>query len=90
MTPWILLAGWYAAASLAAFITYWKDKRAAERATQRVPERTLHALEALGGWPGALIAQRILRHKTRDPRFQAVFWAIVILHAVALGLCALR
>ncbi|MGV8663884.1 DUF1294 domain-containing protein, partial [Pseudomonas aeruginosa] len=34
----------------------------------------------LGGWPGALVAQQVFRHKTRKLSFQLVFWGIVLLH----------
>ena len=80
---WVWITAWYAAASLAAFVAYFLDKRAAVRGKWRTRERTLHALELLGGWPGALAAQRIFRHKTRDTGFLVVFWLIVAAHATA-------
>ena len=46
----------------------------------RTPESTLHMLEAVGGWPAALIAQRQFRHKTSKVEFQLVYWFIVISH----------
>ena len=58
------------------------DKRRALRNGWRTPEARLHLLELLGGWPGALIAQQLLRHKTRKLSFQLVFWLIVMLHQV--------
>lgn len=76
--PWVLLA--YVAMSLLCWFGYWFDKRAAIAGERRVPERTLHAMELMGGWPGALAAQRLLRHKTRKLSFQLVFWLIVLLH----------
>lgn len=78
----------YALASLAAFVAYWADKRAAQAGRARVRERTLHIYELLGGWPGAFLAQRLLRHKTRDVSFQAVYWLIVLLHAAGWGVAA--
>ena len=78
--PWWLLA--YPLFSLVAFFAYWRDKRSAEQGAWRTPEQTLHLLELLGGWPGAFLAQRLLRHKTRKPSYQLVFWAIVLLHQV--------
>ncbi|WP_147463771.1 DUF1294 domain-containing protein, partial [Pseudomonas amygdali] len=36
----------------------------------------------LGGWPGALLAQQVFRHKTRKVSFQIVFWLIVLAHQV--------
>jgi len=38
----------------------------------------LHLLELLGGWPGAFLAQRRLRHKCSKRRYQFVFWLIVL------------
>ena len=38
----------------------------------------LHLLELLGGWPGAFLAQRRLRHKCSKGSYQFVFWLIVL------------
>lgn len=62
--------------SLATFFVYGWDKRQAVRNAQRVPEKTLHLLAVLGGWPGALLAQHFFRHKNRKASFQMVFWLI--------------
>lgn len=72
----------YGIASLLAFFLYWSDKRKARDEVWRTPEKVLHAIELLGGWPGALIAQQVFRHKTRKISFQLVFWLIVLLHQV--------
>ena len=74
--------GVYALASLLAFGLYLHDKRSAVRNDWRTPEARLHMLEMIGGWPGALIAQQVLRHKTRKLSFQLVFWLIVLTHQV--------
>lgn len=71
--------------SIACFITYWLDKRRARNGGRRVPERTLHILEFLGGWPGALLAQQQFRHKTQKVRFLVVFWLVVVLHVGIMG-----
>jgi uncharacterized membrane protein YsdA (DUF1294 family) len=73
----------YAVTSLAAFVSYGLDKRAARLGRPRVPEARLHALEFMGGWPGALVAQSVFRHKRRKTSFMLVFWGIVLLHAAA-------
>jgi uncharacterized membrane protein YsdA (DUF1294 family) len=70
----------YALASLLTFYLYWHDKRQARGNAWRTPERVLHAAELCGGWPGALLAQQLLRHKTRKLSYQVKFWAIVALH----------
>lgn len=72
----------YGAVSLLTFLVYWHDKRRAQAEGQRIPENVLHALELAGGWPGALLAQQLLRHKTRKVSYQLVFWLIVALHQV--------
>jgi len=74
----------YLAASLAAMIAYGVDKSAAQTGAWRTPESTLHVLALMGGWPGALIAQKILRHKSRKPSFQFAFWVTVALNCAAL------
>ena len=74
----------YAGASLIAFILYGADKSAAENNRWRTPESTLHVVALLGGWPGALIAQGIFRHKSKKEEFQAVFWTTVVLNCAAL------
>ena len=59
-----LLAAWYCVASVVTLVVYGVDKRAAQRGSRRVPEGMLHAMALLGGWPGALVAQRLFHHKT--------------------------
>lgn len=76
---WIPLAIYLTMSLLAVFL-YWRDKRQAQADGWRTPEKILHAVELLGGWPGALIAQQVFRHKTRKVSFQVVFWLIVLLH----------
>ena len=74
----------YIAASMATFIAYVSDKAAAANGSWRTPESTLHALSALGGWPGALLAQQFLRHKSTKQEFRQVFWVTVIVNIIAL------
>lgn len=76
MIPALALTGM----SLLAFVLYRRDKRQAGIGGQRTPENVLHTLELLGGWPGALLAQQVFRHKTRKVSFQVVFWLIVAVH----------
>lgn len=56
------------------YIAYWWDKAAAAEGRQRTQESTLHGLDLLGGWPGALVAQQQFRHKTIKASFQWGFW----------------
>lgn len=71
--------------SLFSYAVYAVDKRAAQQGRRRVPERTLHLLALLGGWPGALLAQQRLRHKTAKPSFLLVFWLTVLGHITAVA-----
>lgn len=85
LAAWLgLVAVWvpvgYLVLSSLTFAAYAWDKLHAERGTRRTPESTLHLLEALGGWPGALVAQHWLRHKNRKLSYQVVFWLLVSTH----------
>jgi uncharacterized membrane protein YsdA (DUF1294 family) len=42
-------------------------------------------LALAGGWPGALVAQTLLRHKSRKQPFRSVFRATVLLNCAALA-----
>jgi len=72
-----LVLGLYAGASIVTFLAYALDKSAARKGTWRTQEDTLHLFALLGGWPGALVAQQVLRHKSRKTSFQVRFWLTV-------------
>jgi uncharacterized membrane protein YsdA (DUF1294 family)/cold shock CspA family protein len=74
----------YLVVSLTTFYVYGVDKAHAAHGTQRVPEATLHLLEFLGGWPGALVAQVYYRHKTIKASFQADYLIAVIANLLVL------
>jgi uncharacterized membrane protein YsdA (DUF1294 family)/cold shock CspA family protein len=76
------VALYYLAISSITFFVYAQDKAAAARAKRRTPEKTLHLLSLAGGWPGALLAQQYLRHKSAKQEFRAVFWFTVWLNVV--------
>ena len=63
----------YLVASAICFALYAIDKSAAVAGRRRTPERTLHFWALVGGWPGALLAQHALRHKSVKAGFRAVF-----------------
>jgi uncharacterized membrane protein YsdA (DUF1294 family)/cold shock CspA family protein len=76
--PPLWLAAAYVLVSLVTFIAYAADKSAAARGAWRTPESTLHTLSVIGGWPGALLAQHFLRHKSSKAEFRSVFWGTVV------------
>ncbi|MFN2455589.1 MAG: DUF1294 domain-containing protein [Pyrinomonadaceae bacterium] len=79
---WLTL---YYGASIITYGVYASDKTAAQNAGRRIPESTLHLMSLIGGWPGALIAQVFLRHKTRKPSFLIGYWFTVIVNCITLG-----
>ncbi|MDB5847700.1 MAG: DNA-binding protein [Rhodoferax sp.] len=70
----------YLGMSLLCFVAYAFDKAAARAGRWRTSEATLHTMALACGWPGALLAQQLLRHKSRKADFRAVFWATVLLN----------
>jgi uncharacterized membrane protein YsdA (DUF1294 family) len=84
--PWLL--GWVLLSSLIAFVAHGRDKRAARRGRRRTPERTLHLLELIGGWPGALLAMTVFHHKTRKASYFLVTALIVLVWTAAGTLVA--
>lgn len=73
--------GWlYVGASAVCFAAYALDKSAAQAGRWRTPESTLLMLGLLGGWPGAILAQQFLRHKSSKASFQMAFWGTVVLN----------
>lgn len=75
--PW-LVGGAYLVTSLSCFVAYAIDKSAARNGGWRTPERTLLLLGLVGGWPGGVLAQQWLRHKTTKRSFQQMFWFTVV------------
>ncbi|WP_261389851.1 DUF1294 domain-containing protein [Ferrimonas balearica] len=75
----------YLVASVITFFAYAEDKYAAKNDRWRVSENTLHMFSLLGGWPGALLAQQFLRHKTQKPLFRFNFWTTVLLNGLAFA-----
>lgn len=73
---------------LVSFAAYGFDKKQSLHGGRRVPESTLQILAFLGGWPGAMFAQRHFRHKTKKTSFLLVFWFIVMLHLATVGAVA--
>lgn len=73
---WVV--GWYGVVSVVCYAVYAWDKSAAVQGRRRVSEDTLLMLGLLGGWPGAIVAQQRLRHKSSKASFRAQFWGTVL------------
>lgn len=82
--PSVILLG-YGAMSVLTFLFYGVDKFQAINQLWRTKEVTLHLLAFLGGWPGALFAQRLFHHKSRKKKFQLMFWFTVLLNCALFG-----
>lgn len=80
---WRLIIVYLSLLSVVTIGTNWQDKRSAKNGTWRIPERSLHLLEFLGGWPAAFLTQRILRHKTQKRSYRIVFASIVAVYQIA-------
>jgi len=77
------VAGLYLAASVVCFVVYVVDKSAAVAGRWRVSESTLIFLGLVGGWPGAIVAQQVSRHKSNKVAFRSAFWGSVVLNVLA-------
>jgi uncharacterized membrane protein YsdA (DUF1294 family) len=75
----------YLGTSALCFVLYGVDKTAAHAGRGRIPESTLLSLGFVGGWPGALVAQQVFRHKTGKPSFRLRFWLSVVVNAAAFA-----
>lgn len=73
----------YLGASGASYVAYALDKAAAQGGRWRVSESSLIALSVVGGWPGSIVAQQRLRHKTRKRSFRIAFWGSVGINIAA-------
>lgn len=80
----LALAGLYVVLSVVLFAAYGLDKAAARRGGWRASEASLHLMALAGGWPGALVAQHVFRHKTIKQPFQRIFWSTVFINCTAL------
>ncbi|ABI39871.1 protein of unknown function DUF1294 [Shewanella sp. MR-4] len=81
----LAIVGLYLLLSLSTFIAYAFDKSAARKGRWRTKESTLHLMSLLGGWPGALFAQQLLRHKSVKAAFRQLFWLTVVTNLALLG-----
>ena len=85
LTGWQIYFIWLAAASIITFIFYVYDKAQAKRNSRRVPEKYLHWLALLGGFPGGWLGRYLFRHKTRKGMFLLILVISTIIHLALAG-----
>ncbi len=83
MSFWIL-GGWIVIASLITAAMYYLDKRSAAAQRRRISENTLLTWSALGGWPGAVLMGRTIRHKTQKLSYRIWFALAVVANLIAI------
>ena len=81
--PWRIGAG-YGALSFITFWLYAYDKHKAQKGHWRTSESTLQLFALIGGWPGAIIAQQLLRHKSKKLSFRIQLVFMTCLNIAAL------
>jgi uncharacterized membrane protein YsdA (DUF1294 family) len=83
-TNWNPYAVWVAALSATTFIIYGLDKFLSCIRGARTPEKWLHLLAVLGGFPGGWLGMIAFDHKT-NLREHAIVWAFLFLSTLAHG-----
>lgn len=71
------------AVNLWTVLRFWQDKARARTGKRRIPEANLLGLALIGGTPGAYLARRLFRHKTRKQPFSTV---LLLIATVQVGL----
>ena len=79
----VWVAGLYVVCSIVCFAFYAVDKSAAVGGRRRISEGTLIFLGLACGWPGAIVAQQLFRHKSNKAQFRSAFWGSVVLNVLA-------
>lgn len=69
----LAVAAVYVGASVICFGMYALDKAAAKAGRWRTSEATLLLWGLACGWPGAILAQKLMRHKSHKPSFRSRF-----------------
>lgn len=80
----------FVALSIFTFFLYGIDKYNAIKQKRRISENTLQLWSLLGGWPGALMAQQVFRHKTKKRPFIIVLWLGIFTNIAVFGYLSFR
>ena len=80
-----VILGYLAVISLIAAIVTVFDKRAAKAHRRRVPEATLMILSALGGAVAMFVTMKMIRHKTKKPKFMIGIPLLIVLHVALVA-----
>lgn len=75
------------AVNLFTMLRFWQDKQRAIAGERRIAEADLLGLALIGGSPGALLARKLFRHKTRKQPFSILLFLIAAMQlGVLIGL----
>lgn len=85
----LLVSAYMLLMSLVLFIVMGLDKRFAIKKKQRVPEKALFLLAALGGGLGGISGMAVFRHKTQHTSFKVGMPLLFIFNLAVLAALAL-
>ncbi|WP_438349212.1 DUF1294 domain-containing protein [Paenibacillus sp. FA6] len=76
---------WFIFINMVGYLVMSEDKKRAQRRRDRVPERTLFLLAAIGGSLGVIIAMYRKRHKTKHASFRIGIPLLLFMNAIMYG-----
>jgi len=76
---------WFVVINIIGYVVMSEDKNKARKRQQRVPEKTLFLLAAMGGALGVLTAMYRKRHKTRHLSFRIGIPLLLLLNILLYG-----